>query len=106
MLKPAFIDLSHWQTIPQSLVPAREAGILGVIHKMTEGSGYVDDKADNRYYLAQEAGLLWGLYHFVQPGDMAQQVDHFLHSAAPYSDENTLFVLDWEVSSVSLDDAI
>lgn len=106
MLKPAFIDISHYQTIPESLDEAAEAGILGVIHKMTEGSSYVDDKADNRRYLAQEAGLLWGLYHFVRAGDMAQQVDHFLSAAGPYSDEDTLFVLDWEVADVSLDDAI
>src|SRR5262245_29309111 len=102
MLKPAFIDISHHQTIPESLVPAAQAGIIGVVHKATEGTSYVDDKMDNRRYLAQEAGLLWGLYHFVRGGSMDAQVDHFLDAAAPYSDANTLLALDWEVSDVSL----
>src|SRR5262245_46844597 len=106
MLKPAFIDISHHQTIPESLVPAAQAGIIGVIHKATEGTSYVDDKMDNRRYLAQEANLLWGLYHFVKAGSMADQVEHFLDAANDYSDENTLFALDWEVNDVSLDQAV
>ena len=43
MLKPAFIDLSHHNVIPQSLKPAKQSGIVGVIHKATEGTSYVDD---------------------------------------------------------------
>src|SRR5262245_57385704 len=106
MLKPAFIDLSHHNVIPQSLVPAKQSGIVGVIHKLTESTSYLDDKVASRFYLAQQAGLLWGVYHFVRKGSISQQVDFFLTKALPVSDERTLFCLDWEDGSVSLDDAI
>jgi GH25 family lysozyme M1 (1,4-beta-N-acetylmuramidase) len=108
MLKPAFIDLSHHNTIPSSLIPARQSGIVGVIHKITEATGFVDDKVDARFALAQEAGLLWGLYHFVRPGYMADQVEFFLDTADDLAviDEHTLLCLDWEDSGVSLDQAI
>jgi lysozyme len=106
MLKPAFIDISHHNTVPTSLQAAADAGIVGVIHKCTEGSSNVDDKAAARWYLAKDAGLMWGLYHFVRPGSMAAQVDHFLRAAAEISDEDTLLALDWEDAGVSLDDAV
>jgi len=106
MLKPGFIDLSHHNTIPESLAPAKQSGIQGVIHKATEGSSYVDDKLDNRYYLARDAGMLWGVYHFARPGDMKQQVDHFLRTTAEYVDENSLYALDWEDAGVLLDEVV
>jgi GH25 family lysozyme M1 (1,4-beta-N-acetylmuramidase) len=106
VLKPGFIDLSHHNSIPSSLQAAADAGIVGVIHKCTEGTTHVDDKADARWYLAKEAGLMWGLYHFVRPGSMEAQVDFFLENAAEISDENTLLALDWEDTGVSLDDAV
>ena len=106
MLKPAFIDLSHHNVIPQSLKPAKQSGIVGVIHKATEGTSYVDDKVDNRYFLAQDARLLWGLYHFIRPGTVEGQVDRFLEVARKVSDGNTLYCLDWEDSAVHIDDAV
>src|SRR5262249_1668473 len=106
MLKPGVIDISHHQVIPESLVPAQQAGIIGCIHKMTEGTSYIDDKAGARRYLADQAGLMWGLYHFVQPGSMSDQVDFFVNSAADIADEHTLYALDWEVNGVTLDDAV
>lgn len=106
MLKPAFIDLSHHNTIPQSLLPAKQTGILGVIHKCTEGTGYIDSKVESRRYLAHDAGMLWGLYHFVRPGSMIEQVDFFLSTAEEISDENTLLALDWEDTGVSIEAAI
>lgn len=106
MLKPGFIDISHHQTIPSSLKPAKEAGIVGVIHKATEGTSYVDAKLEARWYLAKDAGLLWGAYHFVRPGSMVDQVQHFLDTIAGCSDEQTLLCLDWEDAGVSLDEAV
>jgi lysozyme len=105
-LKPAFIDLSHWNTVPTSLVPAKEAGIVGVIHKCTEGVGYFDDKVAARFHLAKQAGLKWGLYHFIRPGNIDDQVDFFLTQAIEVADDFTAFALDWEDEGVSLDDAI
>lgn len=106
MPTPSFIDLSHHNTVPESFEKTMEAGIIGVIHKATEGGSYVDDKMDNRRYMAKDAGMLWGVYHFVRPGDMHAQVEHFLNASAPYCDDDTLYVLDWEDAGVSLDDAI
>lgn len=96
------IDLSHWNSIPDSLVPAREAGIIGVIHKATEGSTNVDDKMRARHFLAKEAKMLWGLYHFLRPGSITDQVDHFLRVSEPFMDENTILVADHEDVNVPL----
>lgn len=108
MLKPAFVDLSHHNTIPKSLKPARDFGILGVIHKLTEGSSYVDNDCDARYKLAQDAGMLWGLYHFVRPGDMSDQAQFFVSTSieSGVADDNTLYCLDYEDPSVSLDNCV
>jgi lysozyme len=106
MLKPAVIDLSHHNVIPDNLVITKQSGIYGLIHKATEGTSYVDDKVENRFFLAKEAGMLWGLYHFVRPGSMEKQVDHFLAVATEVADDNTLFALDWEDPGVSLNDAV
>lgn len=106
MLKPAFIDLSHHNVIPDSLRPAAEAGILGVIHKATEGTSFVDDKMSARHHLASDAGLLWGLYHFVRPGEIEEQARHFIRTFRDDCDYNTLACLDWEDSGVSIQDAL
>lgn len=53
--------------------------------------------------MAKEAGLLWGAYHFIRPVDVSAQVELFLRSAQP--DNDTLLALDYEVDSVSLDEA-
>jgi len=102
------IDLSHHNTIPSSLQPARDAGVWGVIHKLTEGSSYTDDKVDSRYYLAKQAGLLWGVYHFIRPGNIEQQAEFFVDQAGALevADDETLYVLDYEDTGVSLDDAL
>jgi lysozyme len=105
MLKPAFIDISHHNV--RSFEEAR-ATIYGVIHKLTEGTGFVDGNVMDRYPAVRAAGLLWGLYHFVRPGDIEAQVDHFLNSAIECEviDDDTLLCLDWEDSAVTADDAV
>lgn len=106
MLKPAFVDLSHHNTIPSSLEPAAGAGILGVVHKATEGSSMVDDKLEARRHLALDAGLLWGTYHFIRPGNVEAQVANYLEAIAGVTDRRSLYVLDWEDRGVSADDAL
>lgn len=96
------IDLSHWNTIPESLRPAREAGVRGVIHKATEGATSVDAKYGARRYLARQAALRWGAYHFLRPGDMLDQARAFIDYAQP--DERTLLAADHEDNRVSLAD--
>jgi lysozyme len=106
MIKPAFVDLSHHNAIPSSLEPAAASGILGVIHKASEGWSMVDDKLAARRHLALEAGLLWGTYHFIRPGSVDAQVAHYLEACKPVTDDNSLYVLDWEDRGVSADDAL
>jgi lysozyme len=104
MPTPIVIDLSHHNTIPESLVPAANAGIVGVIHKATEGGSYVDGDVDSRWYLTKEAGMLWGLYHFMRPGDQKAHAKHFVNVATANGDQYTLLAADHEDAAVSLTD--
>lgn len=108
MLKPAFIDLSHHNTVPRSLLGTAASGIVGVIHKMTEGVSFTDDKVDNRYFLTRQAGMLWGLYHFIRPGRIVEQVQYFVRRSheVQVTDDETLYCLDWEDKGVSANDAL
>src|SRR5262245_65689247 len=102
MLKPGFIDISHHQVIPKSLEAAAQSGIQGVVHKVTEGTTFVDSKVGARYHLTREAGMEWGLYHFVRAGNINAQVNHFLTVSKDVSDEKTMFALDWEVTGLTI----
>jgi hypothetical protein len=103
-IKPKVIDISHFdRVLPDGFKQARAFGILGCIHKASEGTSMVDATYAQRRPMAKEAGLLWGAYHFIRPVDVPSQVESFLRSAQP--DNNTLLALDYEVDSVSLDDA-
>lgn len=104
MPTPIVIDLSHHNSVPVSLMDTAKAGIIGVIHKATEGASYVDDMVDNRWFFAKQAGLLWGLYHFMRPGDMKQQAKFFVDTARKNGDDNTLLCADHEDTGVSLKD--
>lgn len=99
------IDLSHHNTISPSLKPAKDAGVVGVIHKATEGATVTDDKLAARFALAKDAGLLWGVYHFIRPGDPVMQVDKFVEyvTSVKAADKDTLWALDYEDPKVSLD---
>jgi len=102
------IDLSHHNTIPESLQAAKDAGVWGIIHKLTEGTSFTDDKVQGRYFLAGQAGMLWGLYHFIRPGRIEEQAQFFVDqaNALEVADDDTLYVLDYEDAGVSLDDAL
>lgn len=104
MPTPIVIDLSHHNTVPVSFLATKQAGIIGIIHKATEGLNYKDDTADGRWYMAKQAGLLWGLYHFMRPGNMKQQAAFFVNVAKQVGDENTLLCADHEDLGVSLSD--
>src|SRR3954468_12510430 len=108
-MKPSVIDISHWQTVNPGFEPAKAEGIVGVIHKLTEGSSYVDDVVDARAFLADAAGLKFGVYHFVRPGNMKQQAEFFVNTANKLGldeDGELLYALDHEDLGVSLDQAI
>lgn len=99
---PHVIDISHWQVIDPDLKGAADAGIWGVIHKATEGQSYIDPKYPARQHLADQAGLLFGAYHFLRPGDMDAQAAHFVSVAGIH--EDMLYAADHEDPGVSLED--
>lgn len=77
------IDLSHhehreidWELLVQN-------GITAVMHKATEGTTFVDNSYEFRRRAAQEAGLLWGSFHFAGEldGTGRAQADHYLSVA-------------------------
>lgn len=102
----AVVDISHHNG-NINLQQAKNAGIVGVIHKATQGLTGVDPMYVTNRSQAQAAGLLWGAYHFGTGGDGAGQAEHFLQTVGTF--ENTLLVLDFEQnpggSSMSLQDA-
>jgi lysozyme len=89
----AVIDLSHHNTVTD-FQAAKDHGVLGIVHKATEGSHFVDAKYDERRTKARKVGLLWGAYHFGVRGDVQGQVRHFLDIVSP--GQQDLLVLDFE----------
>ena len=87
------IDIYHGNVV-NDFAALKAAGILGVIHKCTQGAGYADPLYAKRRILAANAGLLWGAYTFNTGEDVAAQVAEFLSHAEP--DGNTLMALDFE----------
>jgi len=90
----AVIDISHANSVTD-FDAIRACGILGVLHKATEGGDWYDPLYPQRRAQAQAAGLLWGAYHFgtgQYPG--SQQAAAFLATTAP--DAATLMALDFE----------
>jgi GH25 family lysozyme M1 (1,4-beta-N-acetylmuramidase) len=100
MTAPICIDLSHWNPTP-NWSQLKSAGCEGVVHKATEGTSYVDDQLFSRARPAMDAGLLWSTYHFMKPGSIFAQMDHYLSTINPKQGER--IVLDHEDPGVYLD---
>lgn len=97
------LDLSHHNTVTD-FAAIKAAGIVGVIHKATEGQTYVDETFRDRRADAREVGLLWGAYHFLRPGNMQAQAEHFVETANDTS--GVLLAADHEDPGVSADDLL
>jgi lysozyme len=87
------VDLSH-HNAKVDFNKLRQGGVVGVIHKATEGLGFADKMYASRRDAALKAGLLWGAYHFGVGGDGSDQADFFLKTVG--DDPHTLRVLDFE----------
>ena len=102
----AVVDISHHNG-NVNFAKAKEAGIIGVIQKATQGQGNVDQTYKTNKTKALNAGLLWGAYHFATGSDGVKQADNFLNVAG--GDPKTLLVLDFEPNltgpSMSLEEA-
>ena len=99
MPQPMVIDISHWNPV-EDLAKTKAAGIVGVIHKATEGTGYADDEYDWRKNEAAKNGLLWGAYHFLRPGNLKTQADYFVDTVG----EIDIYAADHEDPGVDVDD--
>lgn len=73
---------------------ARDARVVGIIHKATVGTQRIDPKYYERRTEARRRGYLWGSYHFGTPGSGAHQADYYLDKVKPGADE--LIALDLE----------
>lgn len=97
------IDVSHWQgKWPGPETPwhaMRGAGVVGVILKATEGTGYTDDTFHARYKACLDNDLAVASYHFLRHGSIAEQMDHYCTIVGPRPGER--MVLDWEDPAVT-----
>jgi lysozyme len=103
----AVIDLSHHNQNLDFQKMNQQDGILGIIHKATQGVGFRDPTYQPHKTGALNAGLLWGAYHFGTGSDRVQQAEFFLNFVNP--DAETLLVLDFEANgqgpSMTLEEA-
>jgi lysozyme len=90
----AVIDISHHNGANLDFKKAKADGILGVIHKATQGQSGSDPMYKTNRTKARAAGLLWGAYHFGTGSDGVKQAVHFLDVVGDPKD--TLLVLDFE----------
>lgn len=100
MLNKAVVDLSHWDEV-DSFEDAKDDGVVGIIHKATESNNYFDPTYNQRKKDALAAGLLWGAYHFLRPGNIKDQAQYFVREVGKNLD---LYAADHEDEGVSLDD--
>lgn len=105
-INPKVIDISHYDDVETSngewigFKKVYNAGYRGVINKVSQGRGMVDVSAKRRKPHALEAGLLWGVYHYLDSSPADQQASHFLDVGQV--DNRTLMALDHEQRGVSL----
>jgi len=103
----AVIDLSHHNQNLDFQQIREAGGILGVIHKATQGLRYQDPTYAPHRESGIARGLLWGAYHFGTACDGVEQAQAFLDFVNP--DAQTLLVLDFEANphgpSMTLEEA-
>jgi lysozyme len=90
----AVIDISHHNGTKLDFDKAKADGIIGVIHKASQGASGGDPMYDANRKKAEKAGLLWGAYHFATGSDGVTQAENFL--ARIGKTKNVLMVLDFE----------
>ena len=89
----SIIDISQHQGHP-NFRTIKDAGIVGVIHKATEGVGFHDAVYAANKQAAKAEGLLWGAYHF-GTGLGSGQTGRGVCTVAGAADDE-LLVLDYE----------
>jgi lysozyme len=95
------VDLSHYNNVAD-FAAIKRAGVIGMIHKATEGTGYTDDKFKAREAGCKEAGIAFASYHFLKHGNINAQISHYLDFAEP--PEGGRVCIDYEDAACTLDD--
>src|SRR4249920_1637640 len=88
-----FLDCSHWQG-DVDFDKLAATGCLGVIAKCTQGLTMTDDKYKKNRDGALGVGMCFASYHFLEHGNTAAQMDHYLKTATPVEGERV--VIDYE----------
>jgi lysozyme len=95
------IDISHYQGRPNfSQVAA--SGVIAMIHKATEGTGYSDPDRAINCSNALKAGIAVCTYHFLKHGNADAQMDYYLKVIEPEDGERV--IVDYEDSSCTIGD--
>jgi lysozyme len=102
-MNPIVVDLSHWNPTPD-WAKLKAGGTIGCVHKATEGTGNVDATLFTRAKNALAVGLKWSTYHFLRPGSMSAQMEHYIGTIDPVEGER--ICLDHEDPGVSLNDLV
>jgi lysozyme len=98
------IDISHWQGFPD-FEEVRASGVLAMIHKATEGTGYADPNRARNCSNAIAAGISTATYHWLKPGgNAADQMKYYLDVVQPVAGERV--VIDYEEDGCQLDDLL
>ena len=95
------IDISHWQGFPR-FDEVRAAGVVACIMKATEGASYIDPNRATNYIAATKAGIACCTYHWLKPGDAADQMRFYLDVVDPQPGER--MVIDYEEDGCTLAD--
>jgi lysozyme len=90
----AVIDISHHNGKSLNFNSAKADGILGVIHKASQGTTSRDPMYKTNRKKVHDAGLMWGAYHFATGSDGVMQAVNFLDAVGDPQD--VLMVLDLE----------
>jgi lysozyme len=76
---PVCIDISHHQGFPD-FEDVKAAGVLGIIHKATEGNTFIDPNFHENRASALAAGLAVSSYYWLKPGDARSQTEFYLET--------------------------
>lgn len=95
IMKPDVLDISVHNNV-EDWFAVKNSGIKGIIHKASEGTGFVDRTYAKRKAEVERTGMLWGAYHFMTRAPADQQAKHYLRSSLWTPGANMLLCCDWE----------
>ena len=95
------IDISHWQGFPD-FAKVKAEGVIAMIHKATEGTTYEDPNRAKNCANAIKAGIAVCTYHWLKPGNAADQMAFFLQTVDPQPGERV--VIDYEEDGCTIND--